>query len=202
MVTTPLGLHVRSVPGDLTNDPAIPLEPIGSLGTIQKGSRVYKNGFYWVEIRYDDGKTGWSAENWLELAAVNKQSVTPPIDQQPVTKPVDPQPEFAFGANQQTVTSTYTSQIPNGKTQSIQSASSVAPLPGQVKVAISVKDQQSLDAIPGAQVTAYDGNGVSVTVTWTARSSICLWCPWRLENHLFSARVREKYSICSCPDFD
>jgi hypothetical protein len=185
-VTTSLGLHVRSVPGDLTNDPVIPLEPKGSLGTIQEGSRVYKNGFYWVEIKYDDGKTGWSAENWLESVQSNQQPVTQSTEtgfadnQLSVTQPVDPQPvtqstETAFGDNQlsvtqpvdpQPVTSPYASQIPVGDTQTTHYFSSVDQPPGKVTVGLDIRDENGNIVPVGTTVMVKDGSGEYVQVDW------------------------------------
>jgi len=75
VVTTTLGLHVRSVPGDLSNDQTVPHEALGSSGTVKDGP-IILNGFTWWKIEYDDGKTGWSAENWLESIPMNQKPTT------------------------------------------------------------------------------------------------------------------------------
>ena len=62
-VTT--GLNVRTEPG--TSGSKITTMAAGSTGTVLDGP-VSAEGYTWWKISYDDGTTGWSAENWLEPA--------------------------------------------------------------------------------------------------------------------------------------
>ncbi|MGC8913316.1 MAG: glucosaminidase domain-containing protein [Thermoplasmata archaeon] len=62
-VITTANLNVRVAPG--TSSSIIKTEPRGTTGVVIAGSQ-YASGYYWWKIRYSDGVTGWSAENWLE----------------------------------------------------------------------------------------------------------------------------------------
>ncbi|MEM4309080.1 MAG: SH3 domain-containing protein [Thermoplasmata archaeon] len=62
-VITTADLNVRTAPG--TSNSIIKTEPKGTIGTVVAGSQ-YASGYYWWKIKYNDGVTGWSAENWLE----------------------------------------------------------------------------------------------------------------------------------------
>jgi hypothetical protein len=62
-VTT--GLNVRTEPG--TSGSKITTMAAGSTGTVLDGP-VSAEGYTWWKISYDDGITGWSADNWLESA--------------------------------------------------------------------------------------------------------------------------------------
>ena len=62
-VTT--GLNVRTEPG--TSGSKITTMAAGSTGTVLDGP-VSAEGYVWWRISYDDGTTGWSADNWLESA--------------------------------------------------------------------------------------------------------------------------------------
>jgi len=57
------GLNVRTEPG--TSGSKITTMAAGSTGTVLEGP-VSAEGYTWWKIGYDDGTTGWSADNWLE----------------------------------------------------------------------------------------------------------------------------------------
>ena len=63
-VTT--GLNVRTEPG--TSGSKITTMAAGSTGTVLEGP-VSAEGYTWWRISYDDGTTGWSADNWLEKSS-------------------------------------------------------------------------------------------------------------------------------------
>jgi uncharacterized protein YgiM (DUF1202 family) len=64
-VVTTDRLKVRSEPGLSSN--VIITEAVGETGTITDGP-TYKDDYWWWQVSFDDGNTGWSAENWLESA--------------------------------------------------------------------------------------------------------------------------------------
>jgi hypothetical protein len=61
--TSTIGLKVRT--GHGLSYSIIATQPIGSWGTIIDGSSS-TDGYIWWKIRYDNGYTGWSVQNWLQ----------------------------------------------------------------------------------------------------------------------------------------
>ena len=70
-VGTTANLNVRTGPG--TGFPEIDdldypgVAPSGAIGTVLDGP-ISANDFIWWRVQFDDGYTGWCAENWLEEA--------------------------------------------------------------------------------------------------------------------------------------
>lgn len=72
-VQTTSNLSVRS--SSSPTAPLVAVKPAGSIGTIISGP-VSAGGFAWVQVRYDDGTVGWSAQNWLRSTT---PTVTTPV---------------------------------------------------------------------------------------------------------------------------
>ena len=76
-VATTQDLHVRSEPG--TSSQVITTEAQGATGMIKDGP-TFQDGYWWWQVNFDDGTTGWSADNWL-LQAVQPQEFVAPTTQ-------------------------------------------------------------------------------------------------------------------------
>lgn len=194
-VETTAGLHVRSVPSLSEDASKIPTMPTGSTGTILAGP-ISADGFTWWRIKYDDGKIGWSEDKRLELASANQQPAIEPASQLTgktlMVISADTPTYYPPGAtsnsngpiklgssakNQQTVTPLVEQQTSSLVTNPHEynpttgsNSFSGGPGPGQVQVDITVKEMEGLDAIPGAQVTALDGNDHPAMVIWDSSS--------------------------------
>jgi len=64
-VVTTNNLNVRSEPG--TGSQIITTEAAGETGMITTGP-TYQEDYWWWQVSFDDGFSGWSAENWLDSA--------------------------------------------------------------------------------------------------------------------------------------
>jgi len=64
-IVTTQGLHVRSDPGTSTN--VMTTEAAGTMGNIINGP-IFQDDYWWWQVSFDDGTTGWSADDWLGLA--------------------------------------------------------------------------------------------------------------------------------------
>ncbi|MDD4652348.1 MAG: cell wall hydrolase [Methanothrix sp.] len=80
-VVTTDRLKVRQDPG-LSSDVLI-TEDVGMTGTILSGP-IFKDDYWWWQINFDDGNSGWSAENWLESVPSIEESTSSVISDQDV----------------------------------------------------------------------------------------------------------------------
>jgi hypothetical protein len=67
-IQTTSNLNVRTSPSP--NASIVSLATRGTRGTIISTSPVSSGGTSWVQVRYDNGITGWSAQNFLQAEAV------------------------------------------------------------------------------------------------------------------------------------
>ena len=74
-VATTQGLNVRSEPG--TSSQVITTEIQGATGTINDGP-TFQDGYWWWQVNFDDGTTGWSADNWLSFSTERSNTITNP----------------------------------------------------------------------------------------------------------------------------
>ena len=68
------GLNVRSVPG--TSSQVIIVEAQGSTGTIKDGP-TFQDSYWWWQVNFDDGTSGWCADNWLVQSVRPQQPIVP-----------------------------------------------------------------------------------------------------------------------------
>ena len=72
--TATQGLNVRSGPG--TNSQIKIAESQGSTGTITNGP-TFQDGYWWWQVNFDDGTSGWSVDDWLRQVVQQSEPFTP-----------------------------------------------------------------------------------------------------------------------------
>jgi hypothetical protein len=75
-VVTTDALKVRENPG--LSSPEIKTQPKGTSGKILEGP-VCADNYVWWKVKYQDGTTGWSAQDWLEILVITPTFTPAPL---------------------------------------------------------------------------------------------------------------------------